>query len=227
MNCQDFEAIVVQLACNRPLDAGRRGSGLVHAEACASCAALLADQRRLSAGLRALADGGAAEQAPERLEASLRSAFRAHAALPELAAVRRRWYAWAAFAAAGLILMIAAATRMRQTAEVPPAQPPKPPAQQSVPNTMLARTQPPVQAPARPRLVRPPRTRPAPEEEFVPLLYGAAFTPFDSGQVVRVKLPPSALVAFGLPVNANRADAVQADVLFAEDGLARAIRFVK
>ena len=45
---------------------------------------------------------------------------------------------------------------------------------------------------------------------------------------MRVRLPCSALVAFGLPMNVNRYDeTVKADVFFGSDGMARAIRFVQ
>jgi hypothetical protein len=41
-------------------------------------------------------------------------------------------------------------------------------------------------------------------------------------------MPRSALVSLGLPVNVVRADVpVEADLLVGEDGLARAIRFVR
>jgi len=47
-------------------------------------------------------------------------------------------------------------------------------------------------------------------------------------QVIRVQMPRPALIAFGLPVNIERADVpVKADLLVGEDGLARAIRFVR
>ena len=50
----------------------------------------------------------------------------------------------------------------------------------------------------------------------------------EGGQLVRVELPRSALVAFGLPMNVNRYDEkVKADVFFGSDGMARAIRFVQ
>ena len=46
--------------------------------------------------------------------------------------------------------------------------------------------------------------------------------------MVRVRLPRSALAAFGLPMNEQRAEeTIQADVVLGEDGLARAVRFVK
>jgi hypothetical protein len=50
----------------------------------------------------------------------------------------------------------------------------------------------------------------------------------ERGEVIRVQMPGSALIAFGLPVNIERADVpVKADLLVGEDGLARAIRFVR
>lgn len=62
--------------------------------------------------------------------------------------------------------------------------------------------------------------------DFIPLA-GAPAPPLESGQLVRVQLPRSALASLGLPVNVERAnEPVKADVLLGNDGLARAIRFV-
>lgn len=64
--------------------------------------------------------------------------------------------------------------------------------------------------------------------DFMPVGYASAMTLQDGGQLVRVELPRSALVAFGLPMNVNRYDEkVKADVFFGADGMARAIRFVQ
>ncbi|HEX8459024.1 MAG TPA: hypothetical protein VF656_17155 [Pyrinomonadaceae bacterium] len=65
--------------------------------------------------------------------------------------------------------------------------------------------------------------------EFIPLVAGAPEAqPLESGQVVRVKLPRAALASLGLPLNAERSnETVKADVLLGNDGLARAIRFVR
>jgi hypothetical protein len=50
----------------------------------------------------------------------------------------------------------------------------------------------------------------------------------ESGEVIRVQMPRSALISLGLPVNVEHADEpVLADLLIGEDGLARAIRFVR
>lgn len=64
--------------------------------------------------------------------------------------------------------------------------------------------------------------------EFLPLTQGFDSEPLESGQLIRVQMPRTALASFGLPVNLERANVpVKADVLLAEDGSARAIRFVR
>jgi hypothetical protein len=64
--------------------------------------------------------------------------------------------------------------------------------------------------------------------DFMPLGYLNPATFQDGGQIVRVELPRSALVNFGLPVNMDRYhEKVKADVLLGVDGLAHAIRFVQ
>jgi hypothetical protein len=64
--------------------------------------------------------------------------------------------------------------------------------------------------------------------EFMPLAYDYPSSQMARGHIVRVELPRSAMASFGLPVNQERAESrVKADVLIGEDGLARAIRFVR
>jgi len=63
--------------------------------------------------------------------------------------------------------------------------------------------------------------------DYFPIGYGSFLQPVDSGQIVRIKLPRSALRSYGLPVDPLHADeAVKADVVIGNDGMARAIRFV-
>jgi hypothetical protein len=76
-------------------------------------------------------------------------------------------------------------------------------------------------------LVVAPREEAESVTEFVPLV-ASGTPPLASGQLVRVKLPRSALNALGLPLDLARAgESVQADVLVGDDGLARAIRLVR
>jgi hypothetical protein len=63
---------------------------------------------------------------------------------------------------------------------------------------------------------------------FISLAGGRDLAAAESLQLVRVELPRSALVSFGLPMNVERADQrIKADVLVGNDGIARAIRFVR
>jgi hypothetical protein len=64
--------------------------------------------------------------------------------------------------------------------------------------------------------------------DFILLRYGDDHKPMESGEVIRVQMPRSALITLGLPVDVERTDEpVMADLLIGEDGLARAIRFVR
>jgi hypothetical protein len=63
---------------------------------------------------------------------------------------------------------------------------------------------------------------------FYPLAYGTV--PVTHGSIVRLEVSPSAFTALGVePLNrsASPSDVVLADVLVGEDGLARAVRFVR
>jgi len=63
--------------------------------------------------------------------------------------------------------------------------------------------------------------------EFLPLPY--YHVPMNMGSTVRIKVPAQALVSFGLAPSefGERDEMVLADVLVGEDGLARAVRFVR
>jgi hypothetical protein len=63
--------------------------------------------------------------------------------------------------------------------------------------------------------------------EFFPLVHGNV--PLTDGQLVRIEVPRAALSAFGLgsESQALAVGTVLADVIVGEDGLARAVRFVR
>ena len=64
--------------------------------------------------------------------------------------------------------------------------------------------------------------------QFFPLTFIADSAVLETGQVVRVRIPRSALVSLGVPMNVYRAgELVKADVVIGDDGLARAIRFIQ
>ncbi|HWQ33670.1 MAG TPA: hypothetical protein VNQ79_12525 [Blastocatellia bacterium] len=269
LNCRDFSRIVAELARERMMDVTVRADGLAHAAVCARCAARLADERALSAGLRALA--AVKPEPPAQLETALLTAFRQQAAVvseePQtvvrLQSARRLltsdWRWWAA-AAAVLVLCALAAARMMNTSVRPGNEPIAVHPQQVAPAPEHKSAGAPERVSVKndlrqdPRdgnhltLVgnRKPQTRPVhragsaasqavkPESDgveevysdFIPLGEGLTQTPLESGHLLRVKMPRSALPRFGLPLNPERAnESINAEVLMSDDGMARAIRF--
>ena len=62
---------------------------------------------------------------------------------------------------------------------------------------------------------------------FIPLSAARELPQFESGVIVRMSLPVAALPSYGVDISpASSAEAVEADVLVAQDGVARAIRIV-
>lgn len=255
MRCQEFEAHVTDLTRNAVMDAATRAESLRHAEECLRCRAALVDHQRLVEGLRALAETGRAIEPPASVEASLLQAFRENRAAASAGTTPgRRWTPWLAVAAAAmLIAMIGAITLIsRDTGDqtprlagpdlaraTPPAPPEDPAGERTAgPESAANHDQRAVAIPAallkanhRPRPRPPVAERLSGREittDFIPLAYGAEYIPIESGQIIRVKMPRSALISFGLPMSQDRIDEqVKADILFSNDGLAHAIRFVQ
>jgi hypothetical protein len=254
MNCREFEDIVNDLARAKMIDAASRAAGTAHAEICGRCASRLADECALSAGLNALAVSDDGKAAPASVEAALLEAFRAQASNPparRLPLRSRSWPRWALAAAAILIAFGYIVYRAIQNepqkddkALIKKTTTPQPSVEreeqvlndavESEPRRGSRGPRP--RRGSRPRLIKPfiidGMTTYAKDSEyttdFFPLSYGGDQQPMESGEVIRVQIPRSALIAFGLPVNVERADVpVKADLLVGEDGLARAIRFVR
>ncbi|HEX3685288.1 MAG TPA: hypothetical protein VHU83_22330 [Bryobacteraceae bacterium] len=61
---------------------------------------------------------------------------------------------------------------------------------------------------------------------FIALPYGQSDVPLEQAFVVRVKLQPSEWAALGVPPAPARANAIHADLLIGQDGVARAVRLV-
>ena len=197
------------------------------------------DEETLTSSLKLLAEEMASLDAPPEIEQKLRETFRSRAAMA--AASKRSARYWLAAVAAVLLIAISVIALRWRTEEpkqiraqqieqpqvkeepVPVRQTPKQPEVEVV-----------VQKPRRRAVRRPPSSEVANHvnreiaTDFISLGYMNPAALQDGGQIVRVELPRSALVNFGLPVNMNRYnDKVKADVLFGVDGLAHAIRFVK
>jgi hypothetical protein len=154
--------------------------------------------------LKALAESDRDLQAPEAVELRLRSAFRRKYARPK--------WPYFAIAAAALIVLFIATVPRAQVMQIAVVTPP-------VANVPVGKITP------RKVVHRKPPVREM-VTEFFPLMEDPP--PFERGELLRVSLPASAMRGVGLPVNEDRlTDTVQADVLVGQEGLARAIRFVR
>ena len=220
MNCREVEAIVVDLARNCAIEVEARDRALAHVRECRPCGSRLAAEKRLTEGLLAWAAASMEEQAPAGIEEKLRAAFRRQ---PAPVRHGRRWLA---IAAAG---SIAAAILLFNRPAPHVVAPPLPPAPKAV---TVAQAPPPVIEIKKNRQAnRLSHRKPVEREiatEFLPVAADDGWTPLDGGRLVRVKLPRSALGVFGLPVDEERGpERVQADVMLSNDGILRAIRFVR
>jgi hypothetical protein len=254
MNCQDFEKLALALARNSLLDTTTREQGLIHMEDCGRCAARVAEERALLAHVRAVAAGMADEEPPARVETALLTAFRAQTAATAPSTIvsasrpaPRRTSPWsnrrlAAVAAGILILISIMAIFWRSTSPRKPQGEERAvsPAQEASPGTPKPAAPP--DAVSRMAVERP-KNKPkrargqatvniSDEAEVVTRFFilreGENLAALDSLQLVRVELPALALSEVGLPVDPETMnEPVKADVVLGQDGLARAIRFVR
>jgi hypothetical protein len=253
MNCQGFEKLVLTLARDQSLDAAVREQGLAHTEVCVRCAARLAEERAFLTGMRAVVGELAEQEAPARVEAALLTAFRLQVtvAAPVVTPIpvrTRRWTSWQRGAvAAGILILISvpaifwqrsgSRNQQRETRAGSPT-----PYITSGPQTPLPLPSPldrgreMAQDPVAPRprhQVRHQSSGNNSDEaevvtEFFPLREGEDLSALESGRLIRVELPGSALSEVGLPVDPETVNTpVKADVVLGDDGLARAIRFVR
>jgi hypothetical protein len=65
------------------------------------------------------------------------------------------------------------------------------------------------------------------DASFYPLPQAEDLPALEDAMVVRVQLPVSSLRLMGFPVDEERADEVQAELLLGQDGLARGVRLVQ
>lgn len=105
------------------------------------------------------------------------------------------------------------------------------PASSSVAHAGPTRTRRPVSRAGAPLAPAAVPSREAPEVEmagdFLPV-GGPDLPPLESAQVLRVRVPRDILLSFGFPMNPERGrEPVQADILVGQDGMTRAIRFVR
>jgi len=254
MSCQDLQTTIIELARGQITDAALRDEALLHTASCARCSMQLEDQRTLSAGLKQVAAVTLDEQASSGVEANLLTRFSeqrvASSALARSIGVSRWIYVGAGVAALIAIVVLLSLTVFRATERQHNVQAPENHSaagpnsterkHEAVVQPLTSGTTPEKTNPPKPslasnktkggtRLVKADQSASEPEiaTDFFPLM-NRELTQLESGQVVRVELPRSALMSFGLPMNMDRAnERIKADVVVGNDGLARAIRFVR
>ena len=222
MNCQELEASIPDWARGSAPELS--DAALAHVRQCERCAERLDEERRLTGRLAAFAEACRDEQAPPGLEQKVLAAFRL-CAVPAPAAPIRWPGRWAAIVAAGSVAAGVAWFKL----SLPPVEPlpPKPVIEQTTvqPVAQPTRASSPRRKVVRRRSVPPPAEL---ETDFFPVAQGDDWTPVDGARMMRVELPKSALSVFGLPVEQGLGpEQVRADVVLSDDGLLRAIRFVR
>lgn len=256
MNCQDFEAVVNDIARAQMIDVSVRDEALGHSGQCARCAQRLEDELAITLRLSSFAASFESVGAPARVEARLLAAFEERALVKSQPLVGSRARYWIAAIAAVIVIMFTALSIVRWRQVAPPNQAANQllvaaaGALTSFPRAAVSvasygdESQPAIQR-RRPATTRHNReagsltTFPSTSmsttssnneiaTDFLPVTYGGAANLSEGGRIMRVELPRSAMATFGLPVNMDRAnDRVKADVLVGVDGLAHAIRFVR
>jgi hypothetical protein len=173
---------------------------------------------RVLQALGALTENDREREAPMAVEARLLREFRKQPA--------RRGWRWLGIAAAAAGVVVAGFLSTNRAS--------KPAASAALPAIQVQQPAAPagaVATPARGKAVRRVASVASPEArevmtDFFPLMDPAP--PFERGQILRVQLPAAAMRTVGLPVGEDHlTDPIQADVLVGEEGMPRAIRFVR
>jgi hypothetical protein len=239
MTCQDHQHAMLDLARGMAVDPSVARCAQAHLDTCPVCAATLRRQRDLTRMLTELSEHARGWRPPIALEKRLARTFAVgHEAMQgarsnaSVASVNR------AAAAGGIAALLAllvwgawhywrqdvveteVVVRSTATPTVATATPRQAESAESLPvsagATRVARRG---HARARRSTV--------PALEFMPIPGTAGLPAFESGSIVRVELPVSALPSYGVEIvpDATRS-AVEADVLVGQDGQARGIRLV-
>jgi len=205
MTCPEFWSLFGESAGD---DFATDSGAQAHLRGCPACAAHLARQGELTAGLRRLAGTFGSVNAPSRVEARLRAAFRAQYGVPARAEATR-WRSPLAWAMACSVVVLAGLSISLTRQPEPPLG--RPAAAEFSSETSEAYT---VDA----GLLA---------DGFIPLPNGEGVDANESFNLVRVEVPRSAMMTVGIPVSADQAwEPVEADVVLGSDGLARAVRFL-
>ena len=205
------------------MDESLRRRAISHVGTCPRCSRQLADETTLSAELRLLASSMADEKPSPQVEAALLSAYRrsllSHQALGAASYSRRfsRFRSWIALAGSAAAIFVVVLYSSYLAGLLPEGLTDRSEIAERDGND-------------RPQSLAQVSARRGSEvtTNFIPVIPCQISDCMDRGQLVRVVLPRSSLLYFGLPTNESLLhEGVVADLLISEDGVARAIRFVQ
>lgn len=219
MNCEQVEAIVLDLERDDALDLIEKAAAVAHLSHCPRCAALQESWHAAKEELRALGEETMKAGAPARVEMRLRQEFRTrHRTL----VVRHRAIvaAWALAAAA--VLVGAVGWRNWQQARNLEAAKQRMAAQNALVASAAAGGQNDASNDFSSGI-----SSGDDSGEFTPLP-GTAVDETEEAAILRVRMQRSSLGALGLPVNEERAgEWIQVDLLVGNDGLPQAVRLAQ
>jgi hypothetical protein len=244
--CEEVRELLVAVARGESITTAGEQFAREHARSCPECRCRLENEQRLSAGLSSLAMATRDLPSPALKAALLCEVRRQQKVTP----IRRPAVKWAVLGAAAAAVLLVALFLTRQPsvthvaktpAPVPPPAAPvfrepiaAPPATAPPPApVVVARSRPAVRRPkpvVRPA-VPPPSSDPEPAEiatDFFEIPYAEPLRPNERADVFRIEMPRAGMAVYGLPVPGGRLNTrIKADVLMGEDGVARAIRFIR
>jgi hypothetical protein len=238
MTCGSLTDVILDMSRGIAVPEASRRGALRHIEGCAACAAAYARQRELTDALQAVAADAQEWKAPAAVEERLLAAFaERQAEVAPVTVATGRWK-YALPVAAAIALAVWGGVRSVDQ-EKAPAEDFRLKAEASGATAEPASVG--ANAPQQPREIccqpglktRPPRqvvrkpvVAPA-AVEFVRIPSAIGLPDIESGTVVRMELPVTALPEYGLDIAPDAArTTIEADVLVGQDGQPRAIRLV-
>lgn len=239
--CDEVREILVAVARAETVSAPGQRFLREHVEACPDCRRRLANERMLTAGLASMASelGGAPSAA---VRTALLAEFRRQQVVVPIRRSRRQMMKWVGIAAVAAALLLAVFMTWGRRPETvvapvkipvavvpitPPVIGPAIAVKTGTPTTRVRRRS--AALPKR-RPTSAPQVQDAPEvaTDFIEIPYAEPLRPEQRADVFRIQMPRANMAAFGLPVTGGRLDSrITADVLMGEDGVVRAVRFIR
>jgi len=211
MNCDQVEAIVLDLDLSNGMDSRERSAALAHLSYCSRCAALLESWQTAKEDLVLLSEEALEAHAPARVEMRLRQEFRTR----HRTMVARRASLVAAWALAAAAVLVGAVSwwNWKQTRPVTAGNGET----TAVGIGATSQNQYPGDGGAA-------ASSADDSSDFTPLP-GAMADDAEEASILRVRMQRGSLGVLGLPVNEERAgEWIQVDLLVSDDGLPQAVR---